>query len=169
MWRWWLSLLWSTTAWAQWQVGTEAIPETAIFTPQFNLSIQTTPAAPEQWQFQPFAADLDGYLPIFINVMELPLLPDPETALFLENTFSQQVASINHQIGEYQAELYTLLNDTYSSDRDIRRTQAIISQLRTERDRLSIEHLIKLRQVQDDLRLEELLPPFNRSASNPVP
>ncbi|MEN9205074.1 MAG: hypothetical protein Q6J68_02765 [Thermostichales cyanobacterium SZTDM-1c_bins_54] len=91
----------------------------------------------------------------------LPLFPDAELAADLETRFSQQLAAINAQIGDRQAVLQALLMRWESDEGQIRRLQARLSQLRTERDRLALEHLLLMRQLQENF----VIPNYTRSPS----
>jgi len=80
----------------------------------------------------------------------LPLFPDPDLAAALETDFSRQLAVINAQIGDRQAVLQTLLIRWESDADQVRHLQTRLSQLRTERDRLALEHLLLMRQLQEN-------------------
>jgi hypothetical protein len=91
----------------------------------------------------------------------LPLFPDPSLAQSLEADFNRQLAAINAQIGDRQAVLQALLLRWESDEGQIRRLQARLSQLRTERDRLALEHLLLMRQLQENF----VIPTISRSPS----
>ncbi|GAB4217818.1 MAG: hypothetical protein OHK0012_23860 [Synechococcales cyanobacterium] len=94
----------------------------------------------------------------------LTLLPDPDLATVLEDQFTQRLGSVNAQISDRQAVLQQLLGRWESDDGQIRRLQARLSQLRTERDRMALEHLLMMRQLQEKF----VIPPVSRSPS-PAP
>lgn len=85
----------------------------------------------------------------------LTLIPDRVTAERLERLFGLRVQAINTQIAQHQTDLQKRLADLTSSDDEIRRLQAELSQLRVERDRLAIEHLLLMRQVTEKLVFPE--------------
>ncbi|WP_244350170.1 hypothetical protein [Thermostichus vulcanus] len=97
-----------------------------------------------------------------IHLDRLALLPDADLAEQMDVEFSQQLARLNAQIADKQERLYRLLQDWSSSEADLRQIQAQLSELRTERDRLALEHLLMLRQLQDSFAL----PLPNRSAAS---
>ncbi|MEN9224494.1 MAG: hypothetical protein Q6M54_03385 [Thermostichus sp. DRC_bins_24] len=88
-----------------------------------------------------------------IHLERLALLPDADLAEEMNVEFSQQLARLNAQIADKQERLYRLLQDWDSAETDIRQIQAQLSELRTERDRLALEHLLMLRQLQDNFAL----------------
>lgn len=98
-----------------------------------------------------------------IHLERLALLPDPDLAEHMDVDFSQRLARLNAQIADKQERLYRLLQDWGSAEADIRQIQAQLSELRTERDRLALEHLLMLRQLQDNFAL----PLPSRSATSP--
>jgi len=94
----------------------------------------------------------------------LALLPDPELAEEMDVEFSRRLARLNRQIADQQERLYRLLQTWDSDEADIRQIQAQLSQLRTERDRLALEHLLMLRQLQENFALPL---PDRSAASSP--
>jgi hypothetical protein len=96
-----------------------------------------------------------------IDLAALPLLPNPITSNWLTQRFEQQVRILNDRITFRQTVLRDLLADPNSNDASIRQVQAILSQLRTQRDRLAIEHILLMRQIQDNFTL----PSFEHSAA----
>ncbi|MFS8851363.1 hypothetical protein NW832_01010 [Synechococcus sp. R5-16] len=94
----------------------------------------------------------------------LALLPDPELAEEMDVEFSRRLARLNRQIANQQERLYRLLQTWDSDEADIRQIQAQLSQLRTERDRLALEHLLMLRQLQENFALPL---PDRSAASSP--
>jgi len=108
---------------------------------------------------QPRSTGLEG-----IVLEGLTLLPDPDLATALEDQFTQRLSSVNAQISDRQAVLQQLLGRWESDDGQIRRLQARLSQLRTERDRMALEHLLMMRQLQEKF----VIPPVSRSPS-PTP
>ncbi len=94
----------------------------------------------------------------------LALLPDPELAEAMDREFSRRLARLNRQIVNQQERLYRLLQTWDSDEADIRQIQAQLSQLRTERDRLALEHLLLLRQLQENFALPL---PGRSAASSP--
>lgn len=83
-----------------------------------------------------------------IDLDNLALIPDRRLAKQMEADFSQQVTDLNQQIGSKQADLQHLLMNWSSDTKQLHLIQAEISALRTERDRLALEHLLILRQLQ---------------------
>ncbi len=83
----------------------------------------------------------------------LALLPDLELAEEMDKEFSRRLARLNRQIANQQERLYRLLQTWDSDEADIRQAQAQLSQLRLERDRLALEHLLILRQLQENFAL----------------
>ncbi|MEN9231323.1 MAG: hypothetical protein Q6L68_10480 [Thermostichus sp. DG02_5_bins_236] len=98
-----------------------------------------------------------------IDLEHLALLPDPDLAERMDVDFGQRLARLNEQIANQQERLYRLLQDWGSAEADIRQIQTQLSALRTERDRLALEHLLMLRQLQDNFAL----PLPSRSAASP--
>ncbi|MGQ9837934.1 MAG: hypothetical protein ACUVRV_08205 [Cyanobacteriota bacterium] len=98
-----------------------------------------------------------------IHLEHLALLPDPDLAEQMDVDFRQQLARLNEQIAAQQEHLYRLLQDWGSNEEDIRQVQAQLSALRTERDRLALEHLLMLRQLQDNFSLPLLSRPATSS------
>ncbi|MEO1133869.1 MAG: hypothetical protein AAFX40_14330 [Cyanobacteria bacterium J06639_1] len=96
------------------------------------------------------AAETDE-VPAEIDLDALTLIPDPRTAEQLESLFRLRVAGINDSIQRRQADLQGQLADASSNDDDIRQLQRELSNLRSERDRLAIEHLLLMRQVTEKL------------------
>ncbi|MFS8854441.1 hypothetical protein NW851_01035 [Synechococcus sp. H55.7] len=94
----------------------------------------------------------------------LALLPDPELAEAMDREFNRRLARLNRQIANQQERLYRLLQDWDSDEADIRQIQSQLSQLRTERDRLALEHLLLLRQLQENFALPL---PGRSAASSP--
>ena len=94
----------------------------------------------------------------------LALLPDPELAEEMDVEFSRRLARLNRQIADQQERLYRLLQTWDSDEADIRQIQAQLSRLRTERDRLALEHLLMLRQLQENFALPL---PDRSAASSP--
>ncbi|MEN9202006.1 MAG: hypothetical protein Q6K80_10980 [Thermostichus sp. DG_1_6_bins_120] len=88
-----------------------------------------------------------------IDLERLALLPDPELAEEMDNEFSRQLARLNGQIADKQERLLRLLQDWGASETEIRQMQIQLSALRTERDRLALEHLLLLRQLQENFAL----------------
>jgi hypothetical protein len=99
-----------------------------------------------------------------IHLDHLALLPDADLAEQMDVEFSQQLARLNAQIADKQERLYRLLQDWGSAEADIRQIQAQLSELRTERDRLALEHLLMLRQLQENFALPL---PSRSAASSP--
>ncbi len=99
-----------------------------------------------------------------IHLDRLALLPDADLAERMDVEFSQQLARLNAQIADKQERLYRLLQDWGSPEADIRQIQAQLSELRTERDRLALEHLLMLRQLQENFALPL---PSRSAASSP--
>ena len=99
-----------------------------------------------------------------IDWAQLPLLPDPELAAEMDREFSRRLARLNQQIASQQDRLYRLLQTWDANVEDIRQTQAQLSQLRLERDRLALEHLLLLRQLQENFALPL---PRRSAASSP--
>ncbi|MEN9221900.1 MAG: hypothetical protein Q6M04_05625 [Thermostichus sp. BF3_bins_97] len=99
-----------------------------------------------------------------IHLERLALLPDADLAEQMDEEFSQRLARLNAQIADKQERLYRLLQDWGSAEADIRQIQAQLSELRTERDRLALEHLLMLRQLQDNFALPL---PSRSAASSP--
>ncbi|MGK7911886.1 MAG: hypothetical protein AB4050_10465 [Synechococcus sp.] len=85
-----------------------------------------------------------------VDLSQLVLLPSPNTVTWLDKQFETEVASINSRIAFRQELLQQLLQDPDSSDDRIRQVQSILSQLRAERDRIAIEHLLLVRQVSEN-------------------
>ncbi|MFS8900940.1 hypothetical protein NW845_06105 [Synechococcus sp. H60.2] len=83
----------------------------------------------------------------------LALLPDPELAEAMDREFNRRLARLNRQIANQQDRLYRLLQTWDSDEEEIRQVQAQLSQLRLERDRLALEHLLLLRQLQENFAL----------------
>ncbi len=83
----------------------------------------------------------------------LILLPNTETIAWLDRQFAAAVAPINARIEFRQDLLLQLLSEPNTSDHQIRQAQLILSQLRAERDRMAIEHLLLVRQLSDDGKL----------------
>ncbi|MFS8885580.1 hypothetical protein [Synechococcus sp. H70.2] len=88
-----------------------------------------------------------------IDWAQLPLLPDPQLAEEMDREFSRRLARLNQQIASQQDRLYRLLQTWDSDEEEIRQVQAQLSQLRLERDRLALEHLLLLRQLQENFAL----------------
>lgn len=91
--------------------------------------------------------------PLGIDLSELILLPSTATASWLDRKFETEVAPLNARIEFRQELLQQLLRNPDSNDDRIRQVQSILSQLRAERDRIAIEHLLLVRQVSTDGRL----------------
>ncbi|NJL98182.1 MAG: hypothetical protein HC924_04830 [Synechococcaceae cyanobacterium SM2_3_2] len=85
---------------------------------------------------------------IGIDLDLLPLFPDQELATLMENQFNQRVAELNADIALRQADLHHWMVTWESDEAKIRETQAELSRLRTERDRLALEHLLVMRQLE---------------------
>jgi hypothetical protein len=85
---------------------------------------------------------------IGIDLDLLPLFPDQELATQMESQFNQRVADLNAEIALKQADLHHWLVTWESDEAKIRETQVDLSRLRTERDRLSLEHLLVMRQLE---------------------
>ncbi len=141
--------------------------------PQTPAAEQSRLAAPKTEELSPFPNfpllnRLDPPLPtsadLGIEWDRLALLPDLELAEEMDRQFSRRLARLNRQIANQQERLYRLLQ-TWDSDEDaIRQTQAQLSQLRLERDRLALEHLLILRQLQENFALPL---PARSAASSP--
>lgn len=82
----------------------------------------------------------------------------------MDREFSRRLARLNQQIASQQDRLYRLLQTWDANVEDIRQTQAQLSQLRFERDRLALEHLLLLRQLQENFALPL---PRRSAASSP--
>ncbi len=82
-----------------------------------------------------------------IDLSQLPLFPDSQLAEQINQDFGRQVADLNSQISEKQIELHESLKNWSSPETDIRTIQLDLSELRTERDRLALELLLLLRQL----------------------
>ena len=83
------------------------------------------------------------------RLSRLPLFPDTKLAEALESDFRTQIAGLNTQIADKQIALQTMLSSWSSDVELIRKTQGVLSDLRRERDRLSLEHLLLMRQVRE--------------------
>ncbi|WP_051039836.1 hypothetical protein [Synechococcus sp. PCC 7336] len=109
------------------------------------------------------AGDRQSQLPVpllpTVNLDALVLLPDRQTADWLEAQFEANVAILNDRITRRQAMLQDLLMDADSHDDRIRQVQSILSQLRTARDRLAIEHLLLIRKLSPDGTLPAAVTP----------
>ncbi len=140
----------------------ERLPRLAPSRPQTPATGQSRLAAPETEESSlfpnfPLLNQLGSPLPtsadLGIDWDRLALLPDLELAEEMDRQFSRRLARLNRQIANQQERLYRLLQ-TWDSDEDaIRQTQAQLSQLRLERDRLALEHLLILRQLQENFAL----------------
>jgi hypothetical protein len=91
--------------------------------------------------------------PVVDLINQIPLLPDPDMARQVEIDFKENVAFLNQQIADHQTRLHSLLLNWSSDPSVIREIQAQLSELRTERDRLALEHLLILRQLERDFAL----------------
>lgn len=125
-------------------------PDPLLF-PDFPLLKELDPPPPS-------LADLG------IHWDRLALLPDSELAEEIDVEFSRRLARLNRQIADQQERLYRLLQSWDSDEADIRQIQAQLSRLRTERDRLALEHLLMLRQLQENFALPL---PDRSAASSP--
>ncbi len=85
--------------------------------------------------------------PLAVDLSQLVLIPNPATVSWLDEQFEIEIAPINSRIAFRQDLLQQLLSDPDSNDNRIRQVQSILSQLRAERDRIAIEHLLLVRQV----------------------
>jgi hypothetical protein len=83
-----------------------------------------------------------------IELRTLPLFPDLKLAEQLDADFTARVAALNDNIANKQRQLHRMLQDWSISENVIRLTQKELSQLRTERDRLALEHLLIMRQLE---------------------
>lgn len=83
-----------------------------------------------------------------IELRTLPLFPDLKLAEQLDADFTTRVADLNDNIAKKQRQLHRMLQDWSVSENVIRLTQKELSQLRTERDRLALEHLLIMRQLE---------------------
>ncbi len=83
-----------------------------------------------------------------IELRTLPLFPDLKLAEQLDADFTARVADLNDNIAQKQRQLHGMLQDWSVSENVIRLTQKELSQLRTERDRLALEHLLIMRQLE---------------------
>lgn len=139
---------------------------------QASTPAQNQPASPEielsPFPDFPLLKELDPPLPTLadlgIHWDRLALLPDLELAEEMDREFSRRLARLNRQIANQQERLYRLLQTWDSDEADIRQIQAQLSQLRTERDRLALEHLLLLRQLQENFALPL---PARSAASSP--
>lgn len=95
----------------------------------------------------------------------LPLMPDRDRALRMDGVFQQKVRLVNLRIQERQRRLHVLLEDWTSDPDQIRGIQAELSELRTERDRLALEHLLLMRQLERHF----VIPPPAQSSPSPSP
>ena len=91
--------------------------------------------------------------PSTFNLEHLILLPNLETIAWLDRQFAISVAPLNSRIELRQDMLLELLSQPSSSDGEIREVQSILSQLRSERDRMAIEHLLLVRQLSEEGKL----------------
>lgn len=141
--------------------STDAAPETDR--PDEAVPETTQPAESELEQ-----SEKTGAAAPEVDLGELQLIPNSKTAARLERQFGSQVKTINWRINQRKTELRLKLTDLTSSDREIRRLQAELSQLRTERDRLAIEHLLLMRQVTEKLVFPaSFAPSESATPSNP--
>ncbi|NJK63363.1 MAG: hypothetical protein HC921_12380 [Synechococcaceae cyanobacterium SM2_3_1] len=86
-----------------------------------------------------------------IELRTLPLFPDLKLAEQLDTDFTTRVADLNDNIARKQRQLHRMLQDWSVSENVIRLTQKELSQLRTERDRLALEHLLIMRQLERNI------------------
>ena len=140
----------------------ERLPRLASPRPQTPAAGQSRLAAPKAEESSPFPNfpllnKLDPPLPTLadlgIDWDRLALLPDPDLAEEMDREFSRRLARLNRQIANQQERLYRLLQTWDSDEADIRQAQAQLSQLRIERDRLALEYLLMLRQLQENFAL----------------
>ena len=85
-----------------------------------------------------------------VDLSHMLLIPDTATVTWLDEQFEKEVEPLNSRISFRQQLLQDLLNDPDSNDNRIRQVQSILSQLRAERDRIAIEHLLLVRQVSEN-------------------
>ncbi|MEM9568549.1 MAG: hypothetical protein AAF974_09605 [Cyanobacteria bacterium P01_E01_bin.34] len=88
--------------------------------------------------------------PLTVDLSQLVLIPSPATVSWLDEQFEVEIAPINSRIAFRQDLLQQLLSNPDSSDNRIRQVQSILSQLRAERDRIALEHLLLVRQVNEN-------------------
>ncbi len=103
--------------------------------------------------------------PIEVDLQKLPLFPDPQLAQQVNERFDQQVVELNAQINDLQAKLFDSLKDWSVEESRIQQIQREISELRAERDQLSLELLLLMRQL--DRQFE--VPDPTRSPGAPSP
>jgi hypothetical protein len=104
-----------------------------------------------------------------IDLTNLPLFPDLDTSKRVEAEFDSRVAELNSQIAGKQALLYNLLVNWASDVSEIRQIQVELSELRTERDRLALEHLLLLRQLEETFVIPVPFPSTASSKTAPTP
>ncbi|MDX2272927.1 MAG: hypothetical protein NW237_13410 [Cyanobacteriota bacterium] len=83
-----------------------------------------------------------------VDLVNLSLLPDGDLAESMDAQFNQEVAILNRQINDKQAQMHEQLLNWSSSPDQIRQIQVEVSNLKAERDRLALEHLLVMRQLQ---------------------
>ncbi len=145
---------WTDTNWIERWIPRSRWPQVLAGT-QFEVAISVAVGdslnAPPRPTFTPIPRLAPTPVPppdIGIDLSLLPLLPDLELAEQMQHQFHDQVARINAEIAEKQADLHSWLTSWETDEAKIRETQAELSRLRTERERLSLEHLLVMRQLE---------------------
>lgn len=145
---------WTDTHWIERWIPRSRWPQVLAGT-QFEVAISVGVADSLNTSARPTFTPIPRLAPtpvprpdIGIDLGLLPLLPDLELAEQMQHQFQDQVTRINAQIAEKQADLHSWLSSWDTDETKIRAAQAELSRLRTERERLSLEHLLVIRQLE---------------------
>lgn len=145
---------WADTEWIERWIPRYRWPQVLAGT-QFEVAISVAvgerPNRPARPTFTPLPRLAPTPVPppdIGIDLSLLPLLPDLELAQQVQHLFHDQVTRLNAEIAEKQADLHAWLSTWETDETKIRAAQAELSRLRTERERLSLEHLLVMRQLE---------------------